>query len=237
MTSPKFPVLRSLFRRTVLSAALAAAVTTPAAATEEIIFDADGDFLPTFVGEQSPELDIQVAGVFIDRGDLFHVFSLQDGFLGASEATFVWGVDRGSGTARLNDGTPGFGAGVTFDAIIVLTGSAITQEASGFVTTFGPGGPTTTDISADVFVHDQSVGAFVPLHLLPSTGFAALDYRVNLWTRDGPGNDHIADFAVDGGTFGVNPGIVPEPGAWALMIAGFALAGGAIRRRRALAPA
>lgn len=51
---------------------------------------------------------------------------------------------------------------------------------------------------------------------------------------------HIAgsdDFAVDTINFSTSGGAVPEPASWALMIGGFGLAGGALRRRRALAAA
>ena len=42
----------------------------------------------------------------------------------------------------------------------------------------------------------------------------------------------LADFAPDHETFTAN---VPEPATWALMIAGFGLAGTTLRRRRAVA--
>ena len=97
----------------------------------------------------------------------------------------------------------------------------------------------TTDVSSAAFTYDSVMGVLLSLALLPSTGFDVADYRINLWTRDGSGNAHIADFAVDGGTFGVVDlrGAVPEPATWALMIAGFGAVGASLRRRRAFAVA
>ncbi|HEY1017256.1 MAG TPA: PEPxxWA-CTERM sorting domain-containing protein, partial [Herpetosiphonaceae bacterium] len=51
----------------------------------------------------------------------------------------------------------------------------------------------------------------------------------NLWPRNGVGNNNqISDFAPDN----ANITGVPEPGAWALMILGFAAAGLGLRRRQ-----
>lgn len=48
-----------------------------------------------------------------------------------------------------------------------------------------------------------------------------------------------AGFAIDSLRFGlrgqVNPGVIPEPATWAMMIAGFGLVGAAVRRRRSVA--
>jgi hypothetical protein len=71
----------------------------------------------------------------------------------------------------------------------------------------------------------------IPLADLPSNGFTAAQYRYNLWPRDGlntADNGQIADFAPDASSFTAS---VPEPAAWALMIAGFGLVGAALRRR------
>ena len=241
MSPPNFPSFRPCFGRPLCCAlALSAAVlATPAAATG-FIDDATGDFLPTFVGAQIDELDIRYAGAFY-LGGAFHLMSAYS-FDNPSELPlqvtplYVWGVDRGAGQERLVNGSPSVGAGVVFDALVVLSKNQ-NDEFFGSVTTFGPGGPVTTNIDADTSGVGDSIIGYVSESLLPSTGFAYADYRFNLWTRDGLGNAHIADFALDGGMFGAEDlsTPVPEPAAWALMIAGFGVAGATLRRRRGLA--
>jgi hypothetical protein len=53
-------------------------------------------------------------------------------------------------------------------------------------------------------------------------------------TSAGSGSIAAWSIVVDGGGA---PGVVPEPATWALMIAGFGLVGGAVRRRRAVCAA
>jgi hypothetical protein len=65
--------------------------------------------------------------------------------------------------------------------------------------------------------------------------------KVELWGRFGSleyvdfRNPTGSAFLVDGVGVGPIGGVVPEPGTWALMLAGFGLAGAGLRRRRALA--
>lgn len=219
-----------------LAACLSLACAASSASAAPGVIDNYFDFAPTYVGARNGDLDIAFAIATLESDGLL-LRSNQLGWIGdRGPPTFVWGIDRGSGREGLVGGSPSLGAGVTFDAIVVLTGNGFTQEASGFVTTFGPDGPVTTDVSNAAFTYDSVMGVLLPLALLPSTGFGVANYRVNLWTRDGSGNAHIADFAVDGGTFGVADlrGAVPEPATWALMIAGFGAVGTSLRRRRAL---
>jgi hypothetical protein len=227
------------FRQVAVAAGAALCLAAvPLAAHADHVSDTPLDFAPTYVGVRLPELDIRDA-VTIFNGEAFDIYS-SHGFTfpanpGAPPRTFVWGVDRGAGEERLVDGSPSLGQGVFFDAVVVLTVTGL-ADISGFVTTFGPGGPLTTDLDDNVFTFGDLHGALVPVSLLPSTGFAFTDYRFNLWSRDGAGNDHIADFALEGGMFGVedqSPAAVPEPATWALMIGGFGMAGAALRRRRA----
>lgn len=239
--SPPHPLF-AFGRRAIFGLACAlTALAAPAAA--EIISDDVGDFAPTYVGARIDQLDIREAAA-VYFGDSFgfvsnHSFeTLSDP--GDVTPIYVWGIDRGAGQERLVGGSPSVGQGIFFDALLVLTVSAI-DGVSASVTTFAPGGAVTTALGFDnAFAAGDLVGAFLSADLLPSTGFDLADYRFNLWTRDAGGNVHIADFARDGGMFAaedLSPGAVPEPTTWALMLAGFGLAGATLRRRRAIAAA
>jgi hypothetical protein len=224
-------------RLSPLAAGLSLVCAASSASATPGVFDDLFDFAPTYVGARNGDLDINFAIATLESDGLL-LRSNQVGQIGdIAPPTFVWGIDRGSGREGLVDGSPSLGAGITFDAIVVLTGNGFTQEATGFVTTFGPDGQVTTDVSSAAFTYDSVMGVLMPLALLPSTGFAVADYRANLWMRDGSGNAHISDFAVDGGMFGVADlrGAVPEPATWALMIAGFGAVGASLRRRRVVA--
>ena len=59
-------------------------------------------------------------------------------------------------------------------------------------------------------------------YIAVATGFAPDDFGEYALTLDGPGTI----------TVGGGGAVVPEPATWAMMIGGFGLAGGALRRRR-----
>ena len=74
----------------------------------------------------------------------------------------------------------------------------------------------------------------LPLSLLPSTGFEPGHYSFNIWPRSGTvgGLATISDFAPDNSDLSA----APEPASWAMMLGGFGLVGGAMRRRRGTRP-
>lgn len=193
----------------------------------DVVIDAEGDFLDTHAGTNAADIDIITAGAGLQFGE-FLLFSIHAGDIGTTAGTsYVWGVNRGSGTAGLTLGSPSVGAGILFDAVVVFNGSG-----GGNVIAFNEGqAPTVTALGSNQLLSFGNVIlGLIPPELLPSRGFAFADYTFNLWTRSGGGNAGIADFALDGGNFGVTT--VPEPGTWALLIAGFGAVGLASRRRR-----
>ena len=101
--------------------ALALAGTPAALATT--ITDPPGDFLPTFTGTQTGDLDVVGISVILDGSDFVLTATLNGAVNRESNVRYVWGVNRGAGT-------PGFASiglnGVLFDAVILLasTGAA-----------------------------------------------------------------------------------------------------------------
>lgn len=189
------------------------------------ITDTQGDFLSTFAGSaDSGDLDVLSATVLYDPGsDLFKLSSTMDGAIGATTTGFyVWGVNRGAGTA-------GFAAsgitGVRFDRVILV-------RPNGTGTVNGVGALP----SGAVTISGNTISAIVSGSMLVSTGFNKADYTFNLRPRDGAftGFAAISDFAPDNAKFTATAGVVavPEPGTYAMMIAGLALVGGIARRRR-----
>lgn len=210
----------------MVAAALAAA-SGPAAAA---ISDPTGDFLATFTGTPSAELDFTSASAGFDGAHFDLRFTLAGPPSGSAAVLHVWGIDRGAGTPRLNAiSDPDLDPGLKWDSLAVLFGDGTLRV----VTLPQMGAPTITTILGGAVVSGNQISALVPLALLPGTGFAPTQYRFQLWSRlranpamDGP-NSEIAD---------LGPRLfaaVPEPGSWALMIAGFGLVGGRLRRRAA----
>lgn len=215
-------------KSTLLAAhALTALLAAPAASKT----DPAGDFLMSFTGTPAGELDFIDASAVFDGTHYALSFTLAGAPTGSANVLHVWGIDRGAGTARLNllfD--PDLDPDVKWDALAVLFGDGTLR-----VVAFPPAGPPAMNSFAGaVSVNGATVTTAVPLSLLPSRGFVPEGYRFQLWSRlradpaaDGP-NTEIADFG---------PRItaaVPEPATWAMMVAGFALAGGAMRRRTSL---
>jgi hypothetical protein len=214
-------ITRSEMMRAYLTRGIAL-MTLVATAPATAVVDPAGDFLPTHAGPSLASVDIREASVLGFSGS-FVFYSAMNGLIGDAGTSYVWGIDRGAGTAGLFAGTPPIGPGVTFDAVVVVR-----PDGSGSVTALNEiGAPTVTDILGATFVGETEIITFVDFGLLPSRGFALGDYRFNLWTRTGGGNIGIADLAQGDGTFGA----VPEPVSWAMLVIGFGLIGGAARRR------
>jgi hypothetical protein len=205
------------------------ALAAPGVATT--LVDPAGDFLPTYTGPQTGDLDI-LRGSAIRSATGVALRVRANGMVGASPgAIYVWGIDRGAGTPRLTFGDPSIGAGLLFDSVYVMFPSGL-----GRIVTFPVAGPPTiTNLPGTVSVSGDWIEGFAPLDLLPSRGADFADYRYSLWVRnranpavDGT-NVELADFLPEGSTFAA---AVPEPASWALMIAGFGTIGAALRVSR-----
>ena len=212
-------------RRTyLLAAAFSAAITTPAAAAT--VVDPAGDFLATYSGPQTGNLDVLSASATINGTNLF-LSAVLNGPVGASGSLYVFGINRGAGTARFAGGSPSVGASVLFDAVAVLF-----PDGTGRIATFpAAGAPTITNLPGAVTVSGNTISGTFALSLLPSTGFDPTNYTYTLWSRqrvnpaaDGT-NAEIADFAP-----AVLATAVPEPGSWLMMLLGFGVIGTLLRR-------
>lgn len=191
--------------------------------------DPVGDFLATYTGAHNANLDFTGADARFD-GTNFNLTLTLDGPVGAPAGQlYIWGINRGAGTARLNEvSDPDLDPTVKWDSLAVLTADGTLR-----VVVLPPAGPPAiTAFAGGAVINGNTVSTSVPLSLLTSRGYAPTSYTFQLWSRlrtnpavDGP-NSEIADFG---------PRLfasVPEPASWAMMIAGFAFAGAAIRRRR-----
>ena len=207
-----------------LGAALLAA-SAAGAATDPI-----GDFLATYTGPLNGRLDFTSADARFD-GTNFNLKLTVNGNISSEQpgVLYVWGVNRGAGTARLNQlFDPDLDPNVKWDALAVL----LTNGTLNVVALQPAGPPVVTPFAGGAVISGNTVTASVPLSLWGSRGFDPTSYTFQLWSRlranpavDGP-NTEIADFG---------PRIfasVPEPASWAMMIGGFALAGVTARRRR-----
>jgi hypothetical protein len=213
--SARAPGASTLFKALSAAALLAAAQASHALVS---VTDAAGDFLPTFGGSTSSlDLDVLDATVtFNTVANTFTLSSTQAGNVGSTATGFyVWGVDRGAGTAgfAVNGIT-----GVFFDTVVILRPNG-TGSAAGVALPAG-----------SITVSGKVISATFSASLLPSTGYAASKYTWNLWPRDsaaGVGFAQISDFAPNNASF--TAAVVPEPGSLALILAGVTAI--ALRRR------
>jgi hypothetical protein len=196
------------------------------------IVDAKGDWVPGYSGPTGGDLDVVGAYVTYNvKSDAFVFVATLDDDIGTTAGAFyVWGVNRGAGTARF----AGNGiAGVLFDTVVVLN-----QDGSGAVNRLAGAGAGATPLAAGTA---QSFGSTIVVtvagSLLASNGFAKTDYTWNLWPRAGAplsGFAAISDFAPDNSNMLVTTvGAVPEPTSALLLAGGLALLALGARRRRA----
>jgi hypothetical protein len=220
--------MRTTSAPALVAAAVAALATAAPAAAQPLAADPVGDFLAGYTGPRNAELDV-VGAQFVFTGSSFRLVSRSAGPLSTSSgAVFVWGIDRGRGTA----GFAGIGiTGVLFDAVVVVNPTAGTAVVN--------------DLNRGVFNQVLPVGSFVvtgdrldvtvPTSFLPmlAGGFASMtQYTANLWPRSAAtgGTAAISDFAPDNSNLTAQ--VVPEPGTAALVLPVAALLAAAARRRR-----
>ena len=215
----------------VISALALLAYGTAASAT---VVDPTDDYLSTYTGPQNGDVDILSGDVAFD-GTSYFLTSTLNGSIGTTAGSiFVWGVNRGSGAPRLTFGTPSVGAGVLFDAVIVMFPDGTLRV----VTIPLAGAPTINVIAGGTGVADDTLSATVPLALLGSMGFAPEDYSFSFWsrTRVNPAHDgtnaEIADFLPSS----MLARTVPEPATWLSMLLGFGLIGTVMRKARKAVP-
>jgi len=205
--------------RALLAAALAVSAGTAFAG----ISDPVNDFLPSYTGAHHGDLDVVGSFVNYNPGtDTFFFSGTMDAAIGTTASAFyVWGVDRGTGTARFGALAPG----VLFDSVVIfrLDGTATVNRFNGSNNL-----PSGTATFAGNTIQGNISGA-----LLTSTGFDKTAYTWNLWPRDGSqsGNAAISDFAPDNSNAAVT--VVPEPSTVALLVLGLGAVGLVTRRRRA----
>jgi hypothetical protein len=168
------------------------------------------------------------------------------------QGIYIWGVNRGAGTAFLNDPkdplsdstTPIGGPDIKFDSFIVLT-DLVNGHGDGFVANLEADGPHFIGLDAtNISFSGNTIDLVMSLSNLPTHGFDISQYGFNIWPRysepGAPGapppglgnNQFVASFLP--GDHNFNASAVPEPAGWALMISGFGLVGTALRRRRLL---
>jgi hypothetical protein len=192
------------------------------------ITDPAGDFLSTYTGPRNGDLDVVSAGGFYD-GQFLLFTATMNGPIGTTPgAAYVWGLDRGQGTARFVGGTPSVGAGVLFDSVV-----AINPNGTGRFTDLLNGANSFNLATSDIRITGATVEFRLLASRVPTAGFAGpLDYTWNLWPRSGAGNAAISDFAPDASNASISA--VPVPPAVVLMAVGFPLGLLVARRRKAV---
>jgi PEP-CTERM motif len=184
--------------------------------------DPAGDFLPSYTGPQNADLDVLSIAVGI-QGSFFKLDAMLGGPIGTTAGgLYVWGVNRGAGTAGFAANDPGLNK-VLFDSVVILDnlggGRVVQLGVPGFFSL----------ASGAVTISGNSISALVPFGALPTRGLDFEEYGFNLWPRGtGGGFANISDFAPNNATIAA----IPEPVTWMMMLVGFGAVGHAVRRRR-----
>jgi len=208
-------------RKIAVLAATAALLAVPARSAP--ILDPVGDFIPSFTGTKTGDLDVVSLSAVFD-GTFFHLSATMNAPIGTgANDRYVWGFDRGQGTARFGAIAPG----VLFDSVVVVTAGT----PGGAVNRLVGGGSTALPASA-VKISGATITVDVPVSALPSLGLTPDHYGINLWPRENNpaiiGNAQISDFAPDNDVFIAS---APEPASLALFAAAFGAVAFARRRR------
>jgi hypothetical protein len=184
----------------------------PLLAQASVVTDPANDFIPTFTGPHSGDLDLLSVSSTFD-GVAFHIGATVNGNIGTlGTSLYVLGFNQGAGTSNFAAiGLPG----VAFDSVITVTGTGVTG---------GRDLPAATAIvlpANALHINGSHFDIDILASLLPSKGLAFGNYGINLWSRDSSqvGNAAIADFASASTSLAV-----PEPQSAALVLLGLGIA-------------
>jgi hypothetical protein len=195
----------------------------PGSAT--VVSDPSNDFLPTFAGPHNGDLDVVAANVTLDGSNLDFTATLNDVLGLTPGALYVFGINRGQGTAKFGNIAAG---NVLFDSTFVIN-----QNAVGVVNDLINHTSTTISGAGAVKLLGSTISGVVPVSDLPSEGFSPSEYEYNIWPELGaanPGNMQISDFAPNNSDALVSVA-APEPAT--MLLAGVTLiACGFVRRRK-----
>jgi hypothetical protein len=194
-------------------------LASAAHAQSSTVSDATGDFIASYTGPHQADLDVTSLSVSYNASTMsFLIQSTMAGDIDPSLPGFyAIGVNTGTGA----------GPFASIGAPDVKFNQVISVQKNGTATIGG-----TALAAGSVTIGGDALSVMVPLSLLPTTGFDPAHYGFNIWPRSGTtgGLAVISDFAPDNATLAA--AAVPEPAAWSLMLGGFALVGGTLRRRR-----
>ena len=205
-------------------AAAAAIAAVPAVSHAVATTDPVGDLLSTYPGPRGGDLDVVTTDVIYNGNSFLFTTTLAAPVGTTPGGFYVWGLDRGQGTARFGQFTVGNNTydarGVLFDSVVILRPGGASQ-----VTDLVAGTPPTTLAASAVSISGNQLSGTVAATLLPSLGLAPDRYTYNLWPRftsaENPiaGNAQITDFAPDNSNNVVSvarTGTVPVPSTLAL---------------------
>lgn len=184
------------------------------------ITDPTGDFIASYTGPHQDDLDVTSLSVSYNADTAS--FLIQSTFAGTIDPSlpgfYAIGVNTGTGAGPFASiGAPD----VRFNQVI-----AVQKNGTAAI-------GTTSLVDGSVTIGGNALSVVVPLSMLPTTGFDPMHYGFNIWPRSGAGGlEVISDFAPDNATLAAAAGAVPEPAAWSLMLGGFGLVGGTLRRQR-----
>jgi hypothetical protein len=201
--------------RKILLACAASLVFAATGAHANSASDATGDWATGYAGPFEADLDVtSFSASFNAVTNMFHVSATMAGNIDPTlPGIYVIGANTGSGALHpfALQGAPN----VVFNQVLIM-------QKTG-VTTIGGHPNLLAAINGDSFNLD------IPLADLPSTGFNnPFNYAFNVWPRNGA--NQISDFAPNNSDLAA----VPEPGVWAMMMAGIGMIGSTLRRRRVM---